>query len=582
VLVNLSVANMTDADEIFPIPIGSSKMEASYTIDDDNVSLLDEDEAIDPMKTARSASWFSSFFNLANTICGAGILGLPYAFANTGWLLGFFFLLLSACFSWVGMHLLTLCCAKTGFPSSLYSVTRPMHKHAPTFVDSLILFQLFGAAVAYLIIVGDLMPEVAKQLSASQFWQDRTTWVVTGFLTVTPFSIPHNIDFLKYTSGCCIFFLIATAVILMLYTIDGTGLNPCADQDIDDDSHPCQGHEFVAGGQLNGVKALEVMSIFIFGYCCQITTFPIINELANGTVKKFDSVSAWSLIFATFLYVVASIAGYVTYGDSIKSDLLLNYPAVGIMTAARMMISFVVLFSFPLQINPARRSGMTIMHNYMDGGKEPSNQSLQMRYYGFTAVFLAISLALSLAIKDLGVVCKVIGATGGTMIMFIMPGISYLYHFPLKEALEGDSDDEGSVSTFGGRDRNISKSLLRDQLDEEEEQEANALPQGGKEGEANITESDLSGIARMELTRRNTGANQKHLTTDHTAALAVYLSRPACDDALEDDLRSLGLQYEMEVPSASLVWRRVAWTQLVVGCIICPVSLVMIFLGGGD
>ena len=133
---------MQGSDNTFPVLQSSSKMEASYTIDDDNISLLDEDEAQDPMKTARSASWFSSFFNLANTICGAGILGLPYAFANTGWVLGFFFLLMSAVFSWVGMHLFTLCCAKTGFPSSLYSITRPMHKHAPTFVDSLILFQL--------------------------------------------------------------------------------------------------------------------------------------------------------------------------------------------------------------------------------------------------------------------------------------------------------------------------------------------------------------------------------------------------------------------------------------------------------
>ena len=161
--------------------------------------------------------------------------------------------------------------------------------------------------------------------------------------------------------------------------------------------------------------------------------------------------------------------------------------------------------------------------------------------------------------------------------MFIMPGVSYLYHFPLKEALgEDDSDDDASVSTFGGRDRNISKALLKDEEDEEEQ---------GKEGDKNapnMTESDLSGIARMELTARHTAENQKALTTEHTAALAVYLSRPACDDALEDDLRSLGLQYEMEVPQASLFWRRVAWTQFIAGCIICPLSLIMIFIGGSD
>ena len=129
----------------------------------DSVSLLADGER-DPMKTAREASWFSSFFNLTNTICGAGILGLPYAFANTGWILGMTFLIIAAIFSFIGMHLLTLCCAKTGFPSSLYSITRPMNKHMPTVVDALILLQLFGAGIAYLIIVGDLMPEACNQL----------------------------------------------------------------------------------------------------------------------------------------------------------------------------------------------------------------------------------------------------------------------------------------------------------------------------------------------------------------------------------------------------------------------------------
>ena len=46
------------------------------------------EQSRDPTKTAREASFFSCYCNLINSIMGAGILGLPYAFANTGWVFG--------------------------------------------------------------------------------------------------------------------------------------------------------------------------------------------------------------------------------------------------------------------------------------------------------------------------------------------------------------------------------------------------------------------------------------------------------------------------------------------------------------
>jgi hypothetical protein len=53
--------------------------------------------------------------NLGNTLLGAGILGLPYAFANTGWVLGTFMLLLCCYFSSTGLFFLSLCAAKVLF-----------------------------------------------------------------------------------------------------------------------------------------------------------------------------------------------------------------------------------------------------------------------------------------------------------------------------------------------------------------------------------------------------------------------------------------------------------------------------------
>jgi amino acid permease len=567
---------MTDIDDGANVTIRERIMSI------ESVNLL-MDEELDPMQTKRDGSWFSSYFNLTNTIVGAGILGLPYAYSNAGWVVGSIFLVASATFSFTGMTLLSFCAAKTGFPSTFYSVTRQMHKHMPTFVDILILMQLFGAAVAYLIIVGDLMPQACAAFNAASFWTNRTTWIVTAFLAVFPLSIPHNIDFLKYTSGASIIFLIIMIISLIVYGLPNDGYNPCEDQNLNDDTSPCQGKSIIAGNGISITKTLEVMSMFIFSYCCQVSTFPIFNELENGSIKKFQSVTFVSLFSSTVMYAFGAGFGYYTYGDSIKSDLLLNYPVESIMTVARMMIAFVVTFSYPLQINPARRSAMTILHNYLDDGHEPSIHTTRIRYFGFTLFFLIISLILSLLLEDLGIVVKVIGATGGVLVMFILPGYCYLFHFPLDEnnVNNGDNDNDIHTGLLADDDNSLyssSNSNSNSNGHTNLKLQLNTCPKGSTSAQQEQEQED-----NKQLQLNNNNNNNKyphHLNHD---LLNVKLSRlPPCDDSCINDLKSLGLEYQMDIPKVSLFWYKMAWVQLVLGLILVPLSLIMIFVDSGS
>ena len=45
----------------------------------------------------------------------------------------------------------------------------------------------------------------------------------------------------------------------------------------------------------------------------------------------------------------------------VRSDILLNYPANGLLSCVRVFVSFVVAFSYPLQINPGRRCTLTLI-----------------------------------------------------------------------------------------------------------------------------------------------------------------------------------------------------------------------------
>ena len=86
-----------------------------------------------------------------------------------------------------------------------------------------------------------------------------------AFAFAGPLSCPHNIGWLGVTSGFSVFFLIYTTFIVFLYSLptDQTGLHPCTDQAMDDDSHICEGSKSY-GDDTDVIKFLTASSIFIY------------------------------------------------------------------------------------------------------------------------------------------------------------------------------------------------------------------------------------------------------------------------------------------------------------------------------
>lgn len=107
------------------------------------------------------ASILSCFINLANTIVGSGMLGLPYAYSHTGWVLGTFLLIICGLASAFALHLLSLCALKQPGPSSFYSIANEVMPSMTIVIDAAVAIKCFGVATSYLIVIGDLMPDVS-------------------------------------------------------------------------------------------------------------------------------------------------------------------------------------------------------------------------------------------------------------------------------------------------------------------------------------------------------------------------------------------------------------------------------------
>ena len=384
------------------------------------------DKSSDPTFTSRNASFGSCYANLINSIMGAGILGLPYAFANTGWVFGVVLNIIAMYFSIMGCRLLAYCSSVVPPPCSFFQILNIISPKITLVVDISVILLTFGSSLAYLIIIGDLMPSSLNTLGANAFFTDRSTWVVGGWMIAAPFSCMHNLDALKWTSGMCFLFLMIMVVVVFIFSMPGDPLKACEDQDLDDDG-PCRGdHVWVNS---DATSFLKVFSIFIFALGCQANIFALLNEIQEPTKKRIDDLFSSAVVTAGLCYIIYGCCGYATYGDSIKSDSIINYPANTLDAVIGIFVSFVVAFSYPLQINPCRRSLLTMLQYALNKGEEPTLMQTRFRYFTITSLFLGISLLLAMLLDDLGFVLSLVGATGSTAIVFVIPGYSYLALF---------------------------------------------------------------------------------------------------------------------------------------------------------
>lgn len=62
---------------------------------------------------------------------------------------------------------------------------------------------------------------------------------------------------------------------------------------------------------------------------------------------------------------------------------------------------------------------------YMSGGQKPSTAVYRMRYTAITVSFLALSYLIAFSVSDLSLVLAFVGATGSTIVSYILPGGFY-------------------------------------------------------------------------------------------------------------------------------------------------------------
>lgn len=368
------------------------------------------------------ASFSSSTVSLLKTIVGAGLLSMPLAYATDGLIFGTFVILLAAFTSGFGLFL--QCYVSKFVPlghASFFSVCSVTYPKLSVVFDIAIAIQCFGCALSYLVLVGDLMPTIISP-SFIDNGNLRTFWILMSTIIIVPLSFLKNLDSLKYTSILGLVAIGYLSLIVILHFLIG---------DIPSD---LKGNITFFPPNVSGV--FQTFSIIVFAFTGHQNMFSIINESRDKSIKKLSLLVYIAIAVSSVFFIIVGVSGYLTFGTNVEGNVILLYPNHWSTTLGRACIAFMVIFSFPLMLHPARISVNNIYFWIKSEESEEADETTELiskdspivpfpndRFYIITIALLLGGYILAVSIKSFALVLAIVGATGSTAISFILPGL---------------------------------------------------------------------------------------------------------------------------------------------------------------
>jgi amino acid permease len=308
-----------------------------------------------PSGGSGKASLSSSAINMANTVLGTGLLAIPRCLSFAGLVPGILLIFFSAGVAVVTNVFISDAAAAIGRPASFRRLSDAAMDRLSLIVNGAVIVAAAGVGISYFIIASDGIVDALPPLLNSPA-PPRWSVVLAVAAMATPLSLLRSLDSLRATSLIAILILLAITGLVLAYAL------PTPDKAIfiacpgDGNASPtsCPPGPILAYNGFNG--AMNAMPTLALAYTCQMSTPTLWNEMERPTRARMSIVYASALGTGMVLYLLVGVFGYVTFGDRVQPNILSSYPMTPALSLARIGLSFVVLFSFPIQAMALRSS----------------------------------------------------------------------------------------------------------------------------------------------------------------------------------------------------------------------------------
>eukprot|EP00946_MAST-07B_sp_MAST-7B-sp1_P002867 g2867.t1 len=319
-------------------------------------------------------------FNFGNGIVGAGIIALPYATAQAGFLLGLGMICAMAAVT----HYTVTLMIHTGRSHAKFSYEE-LCEHAfgaPGFY-ALTFFQAlcaFGACVAYMLIVADTSVVVLSQWT-SIWWGFADPYIVVcalSTLVLLPLSLYRDISYLEkwsFLSLCAILAIAVTLIYILWSDFEGSAIGKALhfNQSLFGSSHNS------SSSVSDDLQALlfsvhahwpSALGTIAFAFCCQQYSFFVFGTLHNPTRSRWCCVSCISTLAALILSLLMASAGYLEFGQNATlPNVLDNFPTDDTLAnVIRTVLSITMLLTFPLDFFVVQYTLQRLIQRLCGGG----------------------------------------------------------------------------------------------------------------------------------------------------------------------------------------------------------------------
>ena len=359
--------------------------------------------------TSAGSSLVAGIANLLNTVVGAGILSLPYAFRSSGLAVGVAYQYIFGGASWYGSWLLLdalRSCPSCMSYEELASAT--LGRAGATAYNTASLINCYGACVSYLVVAGDILPPLLHE-SGIGIGRPAVLTALTLVL-ILPLSALRDISALQYASGLsiCIYLLF---VLTMLALASDSSAPP---------------RELPALVQPDAGGWIRAIPLCAFAYLHQTSLFPIIQELRGPSPGRLRVLVGASVGTAIVLYTLTGLAACVRFGSTVEGDVLLNLATVDSAAVRIMRLGFgvSVCLTYPCLHYAARRSLDQLTFGRV------GQQTPHRRLLALTAALVGSSLGVALVVRRVELIFGFTGAIASTMISYILPAAIHLMARP--------------------------------------------------------------------------------------------------------------------------------------------------------
>ncbi|KAH7301950.1 hypothetical protein KP509_23G049700 [Ceratopteris richardii] len=352
------------------------------------------------------SSFFQAVMNGINALAGVGILSMPYAVSQGGWIGVSFLLIFAAVCCYTGLLLrrcLDLFPQAAGYPDVGQAAFGRLGR---IIISCLLYVELFAVAVEFVIMEGDNLTQLLplNELHFRVFrLSSEQSFVILSAAVMLPTVWLRDLSLLSYLSAGGVVACVTVVIVVAYIGISDVG--------------------FTNHGELLNVQGFPI-AVGLYAFCyCGHALFP--NIYASMRDKsKFSCVLVVCFLTCAVIYGGIAVIGFLMFGDAIRSQVTLNLPKGRPASKLAIITTLVNPFSkYALTVTPLAAAIEELL--------SVSLKSWRFWMWGIAIRTLIVmsTVLIALAVPFFAYLMALVGAFLSTTVAITVPCLCYMKLF---------------------------------------------------------------------------------------------------------------------------------------------------------